>query len=90
MGVETCSFMTGTSRDTFIALLRTMGIHGTGAGEFNYPVGFTFDNAGHVIVADCANHRVQMLRYIDGTHVRTIGTGGSALGQFNRTYGVGM
>jgi tripartite motif-containing protein 2/3/tripartite motif-containing protein 71 len=43
-----------------------------------------------VIVADCANHRVQVLRYVDGTHIRTIGSGGSALGQFNRIYGVAI
>ena len=39
-----------------------------------------FDSAGHIIVADCLNHRV--LRYSDGSHVQTIGSEGSGNGQF--------
>ena len=40
------------------------------------------DSAGHIIVADCCNNRVQVLRYSDGSHVRTIGSKGSGNGQF--------
>ena len=52
------------------------------------PIGIAFDSAGHIIVADCHNHRVQVLRYIDGSHVRTIGSLGSENGQFKYPYGV--
>jgi hypothetical protein len=34
-------------------------------------------------VADWDNHRIQVLRYSDGSHVRTIGCMGSAPGEFN-------
>jgi hypothetical protein len=34
------------------------------------------------------NHRVQVLRYSDGSHVRTIGSRGSGNGQFDGPYGV--
>jgi len=33
------------------------------------------------------NHRVQVLRYSDGAHVRTIGSRGSGNGQFNNLSG---
>jgi DNA-binding beta-propeller fold protein YncE len=39
-------------------------------------------------VADYNNHRVQMLRYSDGAHVRTIGSSGSGNGQFQNPFGI--
>ena len=68
--------------------LRTIGSKGSGAGQFNEPRGVAFDSAGHIIVADYGNHRVQVLRYSDGSHVRTIGSEGSGNGQFDVPYGV--
>jgi hypothetical protein len=41
-----------------------------------------------MVVADCYDHRVQVLRYGDGSHVRTIGSQGSANGQFLYPNGV--
>ncbi len=61
---------------------------GSGAGQFNGPCGVAFDSAGHIIVADWLNHRVQVLRYSDGSHVRTIGSLGCGNGQFSSPYGV--
>ncbi len=46
------------------------------------------DGQGNVVVADCDNHRVQVLRYSDGSHVRTIGSQGRGNGQFSFPYGV--
>ena len=46
-----------------------------------------FDAAGHIVVVDRDNHRVQVLRYSDGAHVRTIGSQGSGNGQFNNPWG---
>lgn len=57
-------------------------------GQFNCPYGVAFDSAGHIIVADKWNHRVQVLRYSDGSHVRTIGSEGSENGQFSNPFGV--
>ena len=49
-----------------------------------------FDGAGHILVADKDNHRVQMLRYSDGAHVRTIGSKGSGNGQFSYPTGIAV
>jgi tripartite motif-containing protein 71 len=46
------------------------------------------DGAGNIVVADYENHRVQVLRYSDGSHVRTIGSEGRGNGQFDCPYGV--
>jgi hypothetical protein len=46
------------------------------------------DGAGNIVVADTYNHRVQVLRYSDGSHVRTIGSPGSANGQFSQPWDV--
>jgi DNA-binding beta-propeller fold protein YncE len=48
------------------------GEQGANDGEFNTPKGIAFDNAGNIIVADSGNNRVQVLRYSNGNHVRTI------------------
>jgi DNA-binding beta-propeller fold protein YncE len=70
--------------------LRSFGSHGAGAGQFNCPWGIAFDGAGHIIVPDCINHRVQIIRYSDGTHVRTIGSQGSDNGQFFSPKGIAV
>jgi DNA-binding beta-propeller fold protein YncE len=64
-----------------------VGSQGAGAGQFQYPSGVAFDAAGHIVVVEYNNHRVQVLRYSDGAHVRTIGSQGSCNGQFNQPYG---
>jgi len=52
------------------------------------PWGIAFDGAGHIIVSEHGGHRVQVLRYSDGAHVRTFGSQGSGNGQF--TYATGI
>jgi hypothetical protein len=74
------------------ACLRTIGSEGSGAGQFNSPQGVAFDSAGHIIVADTWNLRVQVLRYSDGS-LRTIssycsGPGCSGPGQFKYPDGI--
>ena len=59
-------------------------------GKFNSPMSIAFDAAGHIVVVDCYNHRVQVLRYSDGAHVRTIGSRGSGNGQFNYPTGIAV
>ncbi len=46
------------------------------------------DGAGIIVVADYDNHRVQVLRYSDGSHVRTIGSEGEGNGQFQKPWDV--
>jgi tripartite motif-containing protein 71 len=74
------------------AYIRTIGSRGSGNGQFGGGdgacVGVAFDSEGNLVVADCNNHRVQVLRYSDGTHLRTIGSQGAGAGQFNGPSGV--
>jgi DNA-binding beta-propeller fold protein YncE len=69
------------------AHVRTIGSQGAGAGQFQYPSGVAFDAAGHIVVVELGNHRVQVLRYREGANVRTIGSHGSGNGQFIQPYG---
>ena len=40
-------------------LIRKFGSYGTGIGQFNWPLGITFDANNHVYVTDHNNHRIQ-------------------------------
>ena len=72
-------------------LKRTIGREGKGNGQFNEPYGVAFDGAGHIIVSEIGNNRVQVLRYSDGVHVRTIGDRqGSGNGEFDRPSGIAV
>ena len=62
--------------------LRSIGSHGSGAGQFIQPHGVCVSPNGEwLFVADCGNHRVQVLRMTDGEHVHTIGSRGGGDGQ---------
>ena len=66
--------------------VRVIGSEGAGNGQFNCPSGgVAFDGEGNLVVADGQNHRIQVFRYSDGTHLRNIGIGsrGAGNGQFN-------
>jgi DNA-binding beta-propeller fold protein YncE len=55
--------------------VRAAGSRGAGNGQFNCPSGgVAFDGEGNLVVADTFNHRIQVLHYIDGVHLRTIGS----------------
>jgi len=69
------------------AYMRTIGSRGSGNGQFGgcglslgACGGVAFDSEGNLVVADSCNHRVQVLRYSDGTHLRTIGSEGAGAG----------
>ena len=47
-----------------------------------------FDNADNIIIVEYGNDRLQVLRYSDGSHVRTIGSHGSEHGKFEGPWGV--
>ena len=75
------------------AHIRSIGSTGSGngqfAGDFDYGLGgLAFDSEGNLVVADSGNHRLQVLRYSDGTHVRTIGSKGEGAGQFYGPTGI--
>jgi DNA-binding beta-propeller fold protein YncE len=54
--------------------LGSIGARGSGEGEFDQPSGLTFDSAGKLLVADCANQRIQRLEP-DGTFIESFGSG---------------
>ena len=76
------------------AYIRTIGSRGSGNGQFGNTqfgagnCGVAFDSEGNLVVADWGNDRVQVLRYSDGAHVRTIGSYGAGAGQFQLPSGV--
>jgi len=68
---------------------RATGRRGAFDGQFCRPCGgVAFDGEGNLVVSDCDNHRIQVLRYIDGAHLRTIGSEGAGKGQFNWPWGI--
>ena len=67
--------------------MRTIGEDGEENGQFSNPYGAALDGGGHLVVAEWGYHRVQVLNYADGSHVRTIGSQGSEQGQFSGPYG---
>jgi DNA-binding beta-propeller fold protein YncE len=68
---------------------RAIGSEGDGNGQFFFPFcGIAFDGEGNLVVSDGENHRIQVVRYIDGAHLRTIGSKGEGQGQFNYPWGI--
>lgn len=59
---------------------RTIGSQGSGEGQFQCPWGIALDGAGHIVVSESSGHLVQVLRYSDGTHVRSVGSSGPFVG----------
>ena len=53
-------------------------------GEFDSPAGLAIDRIRHVLyVVDSSRHQIVCYSSVDGTRIRTIGTRGSELGEFN-------
>ena len=64
--------------------VRVIGGRGAGNGQLQHPYdGVAFDGEGNLVVSDGDNHRIQVFRYSDGTHLRSIGSYGKGMGQFN-------
>jgi DNA-binding beta-propeller fold protein YncE len=65
--------------------MRVIGRH----GQFDWPSGgIAFDGEGNLVVSDRGNHCIQVFRYIDGAHLRNIGSRGAGNGQFVGPWGV--
>jgi DNA-binding beta-propeller fold protein YncE len=66
-----------------------IGSGGKSPGQFDHPIGIAID-AGHIIVCDHDNHRVQVLRCWDGLHLSTFGSSKPSKneGKFHRPQGV--
>ena len=61
--------------------VRAFGSRGSHRAQLHYPAGISLDRAGHVLVGDYENCRVQIFEQ-DGTFVTMFGSRGSAAGQF--------
>ena len=69
-------------------VLKTLGQHGKGHGEFIYPVGICLDAAENLYVCEYGgNDRVQVFTR-DGEWVREFGSPGTGPGQFQRPSGL--
>jgi len=69
-------------------VLKTLGQHGKGHGEFIYPVGICKDAAENLYVCEYGgNDRVQVFTR-DGEWLREFGTPGTGAGQFQRPSGL--
>jgi DNA-binding beta-propeller fold protein YncE len=69
-------------------LLSTMGSHGTGPGQFIYPVAITQDNETNLYVAEYgSNDRVQKFS-VQGKFIGTFGAFGTNCGEFQRPSGL--
>ena len=49
--------------------------------------GFAFDGSIHMVVVEYGSHRIHILRYADGSHVRVVGMKGSSNGHFHHPFG---
>jgi DNA-binding beta-propeller fold protein YncE len=94
---EHCNDLVQVLRYSDGTQLRTIGTAGRGAGQFRHPSGVSFDAAGHIVVIEAGTNqsldpqnRVQVLRYSDGAHVRTIGSYGLGKGQFINPHGIAI
>ena len=63
-------------------LITTLGVAGSGDGEFNGPTGLAIDAADNLYVSETGNNRVQVFNS-SFTFVRKFGTAGAGDGQFN-------
>jgi sugar lactone lactonase YvrE len=68
-------------------LKQTIGEHGNGPGQFNYPTYVWLDSNRHLLVTDSLNFRLQRLD-ADGRHISTFGISGDRPGDFARPKGV--
>jgi len=55
------------------SLIKSMCQKGSGDGEHSGSCSLDFDDECNLIVSDGNNHRIQVLRYRDGQHLRNIG-----------------
>jgi hypothetical protein len=68
-------------REKFRSISHTWG------RRFNFPRCVAFDGEGNLVVSDGLNNCIEVFRWIDGVHLRTI-KGTSEKGRFNHPWGV--
>lgn len=69
-------------------LLRQMGSKGGGAGQMQFPKGICSNSAGHIIITDCYNHKVQVWDLSTGRCLKQFGSRGQSNNCFDSPTGV--
>jgi DNA-binding beta-propeller fold protein YncE len=70
--------------------LRTMGQIGSDLGQFRFPYGLDQDSAGHLIVCEFGNNRVQLIDKETGKGIATWGLAGREPGELAYPWGVAV
>ena len=68
-------------------LIRKVGNHGSGNGQFKNPKGVTFDSNNYLYVADHSNNRIQVFD-VNGNYLHQFGSYGSGNGQLEDPIGI--
>ena len=62
--------------------LRKIGGHGRDTEQFELPNGVSFLNDDEILIADCGNHRIQLLNIKTGTVLKSFGKCGAGKGEY--------
>ena len=82
-----CSPFTVTLKPFQVKPVLSFGKQGSADGMFKLPTGVAVTDKDEIVVADCANHRVQVFDS-NGTFLRSFGHKGENAGEFNFPIGV--
>ena len=84
-----CSPFTVILKPFSVKPVLSFGKEGSGEGMFKYPRGVALSDGDEIVVADCANHRVQEFDS-NGTFLRSFGRKGENDGEFNHPTGIAI
>ena len=82
-----CSPFTVILKPFQVKPVLSFGKEGSGDGMFEHPLGVAVSDRDEIVVADCANHRVQVFDS-NGAFLRSFGHKGKNAGEFNRLFGI--
>ena len=84
-----CSPFTVILKPFQVKPVLSFGKEGSGDGMFTFPYGVAVSDGDEILVADCANHRVQVFDS-NGTFLRSFGRIGENAGEFNCPIGIAI
>ncbi|CAH3128276.1 unnamed protein product [Porites lobata] len=84
-----CSPFTVILKPFQVKPVLSFGNKGSGEGMFKYPYGVAVNDGDEIVVADYANHRVQVFDS-NGTFLRSFGRRGQNAGEFNCPIGIAI